>query len=306
LIFAPGFEAGANLHSNPQLDRLCAMGATWVRLNLDWELIQPKPGVWDFRRADAAIAAAENAGMKIYACLLYSPRWASSSGKPNAVPRPEAWEAYVRTVARRYGTRVAAYGIWNEPNLDDYWTGNARDYVQVLLLPASAIIHREAQGVLVAGPDLAHLVTATIPVPQFFLELQRYGGAEALDVISHHVYGREDFEGKLSGAKFLGLTYRPGLKQMLVKAGLSHKDLWLTETGINAQDIGVQRQAQLLEAQWRLLATQKWVKKAFIYAWADDSGQDSQWGLLDRQGAPKPAYYRLEWLLTGSSTLFNP
>jgi hypothetical protein len=302
-IFPPGFEAGANLHSNPQLERLRAMGATWVRLNLDWEAIQPHVGVWDFSQADASIAAAEKAGLKVYACLLYSPPWASPSGKSNGVPRHDAWEAYVSAVARRYGTRVRAYGIWNEPNLDDYWAGNARDYVQVLLLPASAIIHREAPGVLVAGPDLAQVLTGTISVTQFFRELKRYGGVKALDVITHHVYGREDFEGKLLGAKFLGLTYRPGLKQVLYQAGLANKDLWLTETGVNAKDVGEERQARLLDAQWRLLAAQPWVKKAFVYAWADDAGQDSEWGLLDKQGRPKPAYHALEGLLTGSSTL---
>jgi hypothetical protein len=275
----------------------------WVRLNLDWEAIQPRPGVWDFSQADASIAAAEAAGLKIYACLLYSPPWASSNGKGSGVPPVAAWEAYVRAVTRRYGSRIKAYGIWNEPNLDDYWVGNARDYVQVLLLPASAIIHQEAPGALVAGPDLAHLVTATIPVPQFFAELKRYGGAEALDVISHHVYGREDFEDKLLGANFFGFKYRPGLKQMLSQAGLADKNLWLTETGVDAQRVGEGRQAQLLEEQWRLLAAQPWIKKAFVYAWADDTGQDSQWGLLDRRGNPKPAYYALGRLLSGSSTL---
>jgi hypothetical protein len=303
-IFAPGFEAGANLHSHPQLELLRAMGATWVRLNLDWEGIQPRPEVWDFSQADASIAAAESAGLKVYACLLYSPPWASSNGRSNGVPRAAAWEAYVSAVARRYGQRVQAYGIWNEPNLDDYWAGNARDYVQVLLLPASAIIHREAPGVLVAGPDLAHLVTATIPVPQFFRELKLYGGIGALDVVSHHVYGQEDLEGKMVGAKFLGLTYRPGLKDMLGQAGLAGKPLWLTETGVNAKDVGEERQAQLLDLQWRFFATQPWVKKAFIYAWADDAGQRSEWGLLDRKGRPKPAYRALERLLTGNSTLF--
>ena len=301
--FAPGFEAGANLHSTPHLNWLRAMGAHWVRLNLDWDAIQPRRGVWDFEQADASIAAAEAAGLKVYACLLYSPPWASANGKGNGVPTAEAWNAYVTAVARRYGNRVQAYGIWNEPNLDDYWAGNARDYTQRLLIPASAIIHREAPGVIVAGPDLAHLATGTIPVPQFFREMKQYGGIEALDVVSHHLYGQEDFEAKLIGAKFLGITYRPGLKQMLKAAGLGDKELWLTETGVDAKALGEARQAELLDAQWRVLATQPWVKKAFVYAWADDPSQDQRWGLIDAQGNAKPAFEAMWRLLLVPSIL---
>ena len=295
--FAPGFEAGANLHSAPHLEWLRNMGAKWVRLNLDWEAIQPRRGVWDFSRADGAIAAANRAGLKVYACLLYSPAWASSNGCMSGVPEARAWEDYVEAVACRYGTRVKAYGIWNEPNLDDYWAGNARDYVQRLLIPASAIIHRDAPGVLVAGPDLAHLATATIPVGQFYRELKRYGGVEALDVVSHHLYGHQDFEAKLLGAKFLGVTYKAGLKQMLERAGLEKKEVWVTETGVDAKEAGEAQQAAELEAQWRVLARQGWVTKAFVYAWADDPGQDSQWGLLRPDGSVKPSYEVLWRLL---------
>lgn len=296
-LFAPDFEAGANLHSAPNLSWLRNMGAKWVRLNLDWEAIQPRPGLWDFTRADAAVALAEAAGLKVYGCLLYSPPWASSNGRGNGVPDQKAWEAYVRAVARRYGTRIQAYGIWNEPNLEEFWAGNARDYTQRLLIPASAIIRREAPGVLVAGPDLAHLATASIPVPQFYREMKEHGGFEALDVVSHHLYGREDFEAKLLGAKFLGVTYRPGLKQMLRQAGLQSKPLWITETGVNARSVGELRQAELLEAQWRVLAREPWVKKAFVYAWADDESQHSEWGLIDKKGQAKPAYETMWRLL---------
>lgn len=304
-LFAPGFEAGANLHSAEHLPWLRNMGARWARLNLEWAMIQPAPGVWDFSRTDAAVAQVEAAGLKIYACLLYSPAWASSNGRSNGVPDQAAWEAYVTAVVRRYGSRIQAYGIWNEPNLDDYWVGNARDYTQKLLIPAAAIIHRDAPGVLVAGPDLAHLATGTIPVPQFYRELKAYGGAEALDVVSHHLYGHADYEAKLIGAKFLGVTYRPGLKQMLANAGLDGKELWLTETGVNAKELGEAQQAAELEAQWRFLATQPWVKKAFIYAWADDASQDSQWGLLRSDGSVKPAY-EVMWRLLLPIPIPNP
>jgi hypothetical protein len=292
------FEIGANIHMNEyeRLDQLCSAGARWVRMDLLWPAIEPVRGQWDFSRADAALAQARRQGLKVYANLLYSPAWASGNGQYTGVPRQADWEDFVRMMARRYGGQVEAFGIWNEPNLDEFWAGNARDYTQVLLKPAYNIIHREAPGVKVAGPELAHLYSATIPVPKFLDEMRRDGGLEALDIFSHHVYGNADFRGKLDGFWLGALLFRPGLKQMLEAAGQGGREVWITEMGVDAAKLGEEGQAREMERQLRVLASLPWVEKAFVYEWQDnpDPAHHSGWGLCRGDGTVRPAYAALQ------------
>ena len=49
---------------------------SFVRLECPWPLIEPKRGVFDWRRADYIFRAARRHGVKILPLLLYTPSWA--------------------------------------------------------------------------------------------------------------------------------------------------------------------------------------------------------------------------------------
>ena len=45
------------------------------------------------------------------------PRWATKSKKDNVTrPIPKEFQAWATAVGRRYGSQVATWSIWNEPN----------------------------------------------------------------------------------------------------------------------------------------------------------------------------------------------
>jgi hypothetical protein len=295
----PPFESGLNIHLDrgPRLALARELGAAWVRIDLNWDGIEPSPGKFDFSAPDLSIQDACGQGLKIYATLAYAPAWASRHGKNISVPDPQAWQNFVRTAARRYRGQVTAYGIWNEPNLEEFWEGSAADYVEVILKPAWHAIKSEAPETIVAGPDLAHLYSARLGIQDFFSTLKIMEGDRYLDVLSHHVYGESDFVPKFLGFKFAEFTYKPGLLQMLEKSGLAHKEIWITEVGANSASLGEAGQARAIAAQISFLRTQPWISKAFVYQLSDDEGDGAKWGLVRTDGTLKPAYFHLQTII---------
>jgi hypothetical protein len=152
LFTAPGAERGA------WLGQAATIGADIVRLDIGWPVADtptrplgfdgrdPAAGAYDFARADAAVVDATARGLRVLASFSGAPRWAEGPGRPASAPRgswrpdPAAIEEYGTALGRRYSgsfpdparpgrtlPRVAAFQVWNEPNLDTYlspqWSG---------------------------------------------------------------------------------------------------------------------------------------------------------------------------------------
>jgi len=117
------------------LSTISDLGATAVRLQLNWSSVAPDPdakrapsfnqtdpnaypaGAW--ARYDAAIDGARARGLKVYLTLTGpAPRWATASKKDGLTkPSAEAFSKFASAAGRRYGSKVSWWSIWNEPNL---------------------------------------------------------------------------------------------------------------------------------------------------------------------------------------------
>jgi hypothetical protein len=113
------------------------VGAKVVRLPISWHLMeesgkgQTAPWLWNI--LDADVAAAERAGVKLIFELGQSPCWASSApnkrcGDPSYTDyikypptNPNDYGDAMARLVQRYGSRVYAWEIWNEPNLVQNW-----------------------------------------------------------------------------------------------------------------------------------------------------------------------------------------
>ena len=150
------------------LQRSAAAGAKWVRIDIGWDAPDtatrppgfdarnPSDPHYDFTSADAAIRQATRLGLHVLVTFSGAPQWAEAPGRPSADPagtwrpEPSALEDYGVALGRRYSghfpdplnpgqtlPRVAAFQVWNEPNLDAYlnpqWSGNQ---------PESPVIYR--------------------------------------------------------------------------------------------------------------------------------------------------------------------
>ena len=115
------------------LELLRAAGVSWIRQELPWEQIEPVArgqtvdpnfGGSTWAKFDDIVDRASALGMHLVLRLDTSPRWALPADAPDGLSPPleyaDYWD-FVGQVAARYRGRVAAYQIWNEPNLTSEW-----------------------------------------------------------------------------------------------------------------------------------------------------------------------------------------
>ena len=116
------------------LNEIRAFGVTRVRQLVYWQTFAPRPNrkrkprfnatdpsqypAAPWTRLDRLIASAEARGIDVMLTPTGpGPKWATGPKKDN-VTRPSAklFGQFVKALARRYGTRVKTWSIWNEPN----------------------------------------------------------------------------------------------------------------------------------------------------------------------------------------------
>lgn len=99
------------------------LGVDWVKITVDWEVVEPAEGSFDFTALDSAIDAFD-ANFSIMLNLTGAPEWARPSATDLANQQPtygppddlDTFGTFAGTVAERYAGRVDAYEIWFQPN----------------------------------------------------------------------------------------------------------------------------------------------------------------------------------------------
>jgi len=109
-----------------EIERMQAANIRWVRLNADWNIVQPTAtGGFDWSVPDQTANVMLAAGMKLDILLYESPVWARLAAgaapleSPWPTPDPSLYAAYCAAAATHYSAMgVHTFELWNEPNLD--------------------------------------------------------------------------------------------------------------------------------------------------------------------------------------------
>ncbi|NJM06202.1 cellulase family glycosylhydrolase [Candidatus Gracilibacteria bacterium] len=112
-------------------------GFDWVRQQVVWRDIEdPTNGVLAFdTQLDGIVESVHASGRKLLVNIVQSPTaYNATNGLPDD---PKALGNFVELMAQRYGDKIAAYEIWNEPNLAHENGGNIEPadvghYVEIL------------------------------------------------------------------------------------------------------------------------------------------------------------------------------
>lgn len=257
------------------------------------------------------MAEAERRGVKVLLTLGQTPAWAAreptadsayGSGASSAPRRLEDWGHYVGTLARRYRGRVQAWEVWNEANVQHFYSG---DYTTL------AELERVAAAELHAVDPANVLLTPSFQGGAFG-QLDKYlaaGGGRHADAVSYHFYAvqgePEDLPARIQR-----------VREVMANHGLGDKPLWNTEVGwlIPNADGGFGDSFKPNWRAWRktgreeaagfvlrtfLLSLDGGIRHVFWYAW-----DNRAMGLAEDRGrAPKPAaqgYARArQWLVGG-------
>jgi len=159
--------------------------------------VDGKP-VYDFSKTDAVYDVILKAGMKPLVEVSFMPRDLASGTKTifywkgNGSP-PKDWDkwsdlitAFTRHLESRFGAaevRRWRFEVWNEPNLDGFWTdGNQETYLKLYDVTVKAIKGVDS-ALLVGGPSTAGAAW----VPEFLAHAK--ANDVPVDFVTTHAYG---------------------------------------------------------------------------------------------------------------------
>ena len=132
-------------------------GVQTERMEISWDLVEPQKGQFDYALTDRKVLAARAGGIDVLALIVRSPGWAAQHpGQPFSAPRdPADYAAFATTLVARYGPGgalwrehpevaprpIRAWQVWNEPNLEVYWSEQPfmRGYARLLDAAYAAI-----------------------------------------------------------------------------------------------------------------------------------------------------------------------
>ncbi|HVH86949.1 MAG TPA: endo-1,4-beta-xylanase [Terriglobales bacterium] len=272
---------------------------------VSWPYVETARGTYDFNLLDQYVALAQQHGVKIIYVLGNTPQWTSTDpghvgtqGLPGATAPPgsmQDWQEYVTTIVTRYKGKIDAYEIWNEVDLDGYWTGSVSQMVQLAQI-AYQTIKQIDPAAIVLSPSLV-AGNGRDYMKKFF----GAGGDKFSDAVAYHLYDTQ-----MKPENTVSDVYEP----TLAVARQFGKDIWDTEVGWGPfGTFPNQQEEAAFTARTMILQAAEGINVIVWFAW-DDRGP---WVHLDFVGpdyqTPTPAAIAFNqvqaWLLNSSITCSN-
>lgn len=288
------------------------VGATRIRFDVDWSAIEPVRGKYDWTRTDFIVNAIAEARLTPLALVTYAPKWAQVPGVPSgshgAPANPADFANFARHVVERYGSVIQQWEIWNEPNLDIFWspTPNAAAYADLVRVTSAAIKAVQPDAIVVAGAlsSGADSNSGEVDPVTFIEQMYAADAGGSFDALSVHPY---TFPAMPTDPDPDGTnTFRkiPRMHEIMVKRGDGGKNIWITEfgapTGTGRAALTQLGQAETLSIGVAAARSLGYIPAIFIYS-VRDSGTDTadlyqNFGLMTKAFVPKRAYGEVKTL----------
>jgi hypothetical protein len=274
----PRLEDMSDARLDALLDKAKSAGVSSVHTQADWWILEPRRDDYRWSYMDRFVNEARARGLKVSMQLTSAPPWVSPAGQwypPRDSTDLASWRDFVNDLVARYGTRVAHYEMWNEPNHPTFWAGNSGPN------PAeyAALLRTGYLGAKAANPDvrvtggmLAHNDIGYLKA--LYTAIRRYPDAAAnddfFDELGLHPYSHKGsiplapnstvestFQAPfgLRNTNFWGYRY---MRNILVDHGDPHKKIYLGEFGYNTKAAWT---SPITDAQ-----RAAWLKEAFAVA----------------------------------------
>jgi hypothetical protein len=147
-------EDGQNTGYNLQvISYMAANGMKWARLRPKWGQVELTPGVFISSGVDAMVENCRSNGVSML-MLLDNPDmglYGLNGNAPTNALGMTQWLAYVDFMVRRYKGKVAAWEIWNEPNLAWHPTVSTAAYVSLAVQTAQKIRSIDPNAYIMSG-----------------------------------------------------------------------------------------------------------------------------------------------------------
>ena len=228
------------------------LGFQWVKQNFSWRDIEPtQKGHYEWKLADDVVRrVGRREGLKLLARIDRQPFWSQPPGTSEIANAPPAnlqdFGDFCYALADRYKGKIAAYQVWNEPNLAREWGGQPPDpaqYVELLKVCQ--------QGIKAADPD-ALVISAgmaatgtyskeAMPDDMFVEQMYQAGAAPYFDMLGVHAPGFKAppemspdevaQKPEYGGQRFFAFRHVEDIRRIMEKHGDEAKQIAILEMG---------------------------------------------------------------------------
>lgn len=308
-------------------------GFGWLKQKFAWRDLELAPGEYNWQRADWIVEMAERYDLNLLIRLDQQPYWVTPPGIDPALNSPPAnladFGTYCGAVAQRYVGRIAAYEVWNEPNLSREWGGQPPDpagYVDLLKVCYTAIKAADPAAIVISAglaPTGTDDPAVAMPDIAFYEGMYQAGAAPFFDMLGVHAPGwmnppersPDDTEAD-PALQVRWITFRQveDVRALMVRHGDADKQIAITEMGWTTDPrpdspyhwlaVSPEQQADYLVRAYRY-ARQNWPWVGFLVtifvadpAWTENDEQ--YWWSITRPVPPGdppltlPAYHALQ------------
>ena len=303
------------------LDDAARAGAGMVRVDVGWASLEQeakgKREKWYLDRLDAVVDGARERGLQVLLTFMSSPCWASSAPEAERDGCSGSWwergvQHYAPTdpadyadalafLVERYGSRVAAWEVWNEPNQDAFFKAPDQAAAYAALLRAAYPAAKAADPrATVVGGSLAEADH------KFTERLYENGVKGHFDAWAIHPYAGDKSPLNPGDDDYLAASFVrgvPAVRAVMLRNG-DDKPLWLTEFGWSTtttrggeqweNGVTPQQQARHLEQAFDQLRRWDYVDVGIWFNLRDTSADPADrvgnYGLIEDDGSDKPAF----------------
>jgi hypothetical protein len=299
------------------------MGFGWAKSYVNWETVEPQPGEYRWVDPDNVVSALEGHNIHILMRVHGTPAWARPEGTFLSHPPDDVagFAQFMRTLATRYRGRVAAYEIWNEPNLDYEWGYREPDpagYVELLKAAYQAVKEVDPDAMVVSGGlattgDGSDTAVGDLAYLQGMYDA---GARGAFDALGSHPYAF-GHEPDYQDAWGLSLARVVQQRDVMLANGDAETPVWITEAGwvlhtswnlVEHEAIAVSEAEQagyMVRAYRKVRDEWPWVGALFWFnldfgsvAWYPAAEPMRWYAILNPDRTPRPAYTELKYQMT--------
>ena len=314
-------EVGVNVPtaigmSSPKaLAAVRASRPAWVRVFLEWSVLEPTAGtydVWQVHLYNKYFAELPK-GTKVDIDIESTPSWASGSSSPAAPPTDDStFAAFMSHLVNAFHGRVDAWEIWNEESSPNWWSGSIAQYANLVKAAYPAIKSADPKAIVILGANSPEwLETLYADGIKGYFDDDAIHTDTACDITSPYIYEYNRDTTVVNRYFFLGFT---GTHTIMAAHGDGSKGIYMTEIGWASTSaecstgawagqklagVSEQTQATYLTQAYHCLAQPRYsyIKAAMwfeLYNAASTTTPLDNYGLLSSTFAPKPAFNAFE------------
>jgi hypothetical protein len=229
------------------------LGFGWLKQEFHWaEMLHSRGDQYDWYRPDWIVQLAEERQLKLLVRLGAAPAWSVATAPPGLPFNFDDFTQFCGATAQRYAGRIAAYEIWNEPNLAREWNSlppSPTDYAHLLRDCYLAIKAADPRAIVISAglaPTGTDDPAVAMPDMAFYQALYEAGAAPYFDMLGAHAPGYmnpperspDDTETDPDLAvRWITFRHVEDVRALMVANGDADKQIAITEMGWTADRV---------------------------------------------------------------------